>query len=99
LGVPLTAVSVASETFEAFQPSDAYSAYRAYESGTVDDNYRVVERRKNSTLYFEPLDPARFDAVLAPIGIEPQVQCAYTLRVKYLAGSHTTVVVKPDGGK
>jgi uncharacterized protein YggE len=92
LGIKLQPVTVAAETFEAFQPSDAYNSYKAYESGTVDDNYRVVERRKNSTFFFEPLPPGGFDLVLNPIGMEPQVQCTFYLRVKYFVNSHTTVV-------
>jgi hypothetical protein len=99
LGIKLTAVSVHADIFDAFQPSDAYSSYRAFETGTVDDNYRVVERRKNSTLYFDALEPIRFDLVLNPIGFEPQVQCTYYLRVKYLANTHTTVVVEAEGKK
>jgi uncharacterized protein YggE len=96
LGIQLTPVSVSADNFDAFQPSDAYSSYRAFETGNVDDNYRVVERRKNSTLYFDALDPIKFDAVLTPIGFEPQVQCTYYLRVKYLVNSHTTVVISTD---
>ena len=96
LGIKLSPVSVHADTFDAFQPSDAYSSYRAYETGSVDDNYRVVERRKNSTLYFDALEPIRFDLVLNPIGFEPQVQCTYYLRVKYLANTHTTVEVQPE---
>jgi hypothetical protein len=96
LGVKLTPVSITADSFDAFQPSDAYSSYRAFETGNVDDNYRVVERRKNSTLYFDALEPIKFDAVLNRIGFEPQVQCTYYLRIKYLVGSHTTVVVEPE---
>jgi uncharacterized protein YggE len=101
LGVKLTPVSIATETFDSFQPFEAYNSYKAYETGTVDDNYRVVERRKNSTFFFDPLPPGRFDAVLTPIGLKPQVQCTFYLRVKYFVNSHTTVVrpEKPDAAK
>ncbi|HEY0375400.1 MAG TPA: SIMPL domain-containing protein [Pyrinomonadaceae bacterium] len=92
LGVKLMPVSVIAEAFDSFQPFEAYNSYKAYETGTVDDNYRVVERRKNSTFYFDPLRPGQFDAVLAPIGLKPQVQCTYYLRIKYFVNSHTTVV-------
>jgi hypothetical protein len=95
LGVRLTPVNVSVESFDTFQPADAYSSYRAFETGGVDDNYRVIERRKSSTLYFDPLDPGKFDAVLTPIGFEPQVQCAYYLRVRYTVASHTTVTMRP----
>jgi hypothetical protein len=97
LGIKLTPISVSADSFDAFQPSEAYSSYKAFETGSVGDNYRVVERRKNSTLYFEALDPIKFDAVLTPIGFEPQVQCTYYLRLKYLVNSHTTVVIDPKG--
>src|ERR1044072_8022268 len=75
LGIKLTPVSVSAENFDSFQPFEAYNSYKAFESGNVDDNYRVVERRKNSTFYFEPLAPGKFDVVLTPLGLEPQVQC------------------------
>jgi uncharacterized protein YggE len=90
LGIKLTPVSITADSFDAFQPSDAYSSYRAFETGNVDDNYRVVERRKSSTLYFDALEPIKFDAVLNRIGFEPQVQCTYYLRVKYLVSSGGT---------
>lgn len=91
LGLKLTPVSV-TENFDTFQPFEAYNSYKAFESGNVDDSYRVVERRKNSTFYFEALSPGKFDAVLAPMGLEPHVQCTFFLRVKYFVNSHTTVI-------
>ena len=93
LGIKLTPESISAENFDAFQPFEAYNSYKAYETGTVDENYRTVERRKNSTFFFEPLAPGKFDLVLTPIGLEPHVQCTYYLRVKYHVNSHTTVVV------
>jgi uncharacterized protein YggE len=98
LGIKLTPVSVAAENFDAFQPNEAYNSYKAYESGNVDDNYRVVERRKSSTLFFDPLSPGKFDLVLTPIGLEPQVQCTFYLRVKYFINNHTTVITPEKTG-
>jgi uncharacterized protein YggE len=95
LGIKLIPESVSAENFDAFQPFEAYNSYKAFETGTVDDNYKTVERRKNSTFYFEPLAPGKFDLVLTPIGLEPRVQLTYFLRVKYHVTSHTTVIV-PD---
>jgi len=97
LGLKLTPVSV-TENFDTFQPFEAYNSYKAFESGNVDDNYRVVERRKNSTFYFEPLAPGKFDAVLTPMGLEPHVQCTFFLRVKYFVNSHTTVIPPEKSG-
>ncbi|HJZ82435.1 MAG TPA: SIMPL domain-containing protein [Pyrinomonadaceae bacterium] len=99
LGIKLTPVSVAAENFDTFQPFEAYNSYKAFESGNVDDNYRVVERRKNSTFYFEPLSPGKFDLVLSPIGLAPAVQCTFYLRVRYFVNNHTTVVTPEKSDK
>ncbi|HKR02745.1 MAG TPA: SIMPL domain-containing protein [Pyrinomonadaceae bacterium] len=99
LGLKLQPVTVMAENFDAFQPSEAYNSYKAYETGNVDEeNYRVVERRKNSTFFFEPLNPGQFDKVLNPVGLQPQVQCTFILRVKYFVDRHETIVrpVQPD---
>jgi uncharacterized protein YggE len=97
LGLKLTPVSV-TENFDTFQPFEAYNSYKAFESGNVDDNYRVVERRKNSTFYFDALSPGKFDAVLTPMPLEPHVQCTFFLRVKYFVNSHTTVIPPEKSG-
>ena len=99
LGIKLTPVSVAMEAFDTFQPSEAYNSYHAFETGSVDDNYRVVEQRKNSTLYFDALSAGKFDAVLTPIGLEPRVQATYYLRIKYFVSEHTSVVTPKAGDK
>jgi uncharacterized protein YggE len=96
LGIKLSPINIAAESFDAFQPADAYSSYRAFETGGIDDNYRVIERRKNSTLFFDPLDPGKFDAVLSPIGFEPQVQCVYYLRIRYQVARHASVILVPE---
>jgi len=93
LGITLTPVSVVAESFDTFQPAEAYNSYRAFETGSADDNFRVVEQRKNSTLYFEALSPGRFDTVLTPIDLQPRVQATYFLRIKYFVSDHTSVVV------
>lgn len=94
LGIKLTPVSVAAENFDSFQPFEAYNSYKAFETGSVEGNYSVVEQRKNSTFFFEPLSPGKFDMVITPIGLQPQVQCTFFLRVKYLV--HNPALVLPD---
>lgn len=96
LGVKLTPVTISAESFDSFQPFEAYNSYKAFETGNVDDNYRVVERRKNSTFFFDPLSPGKFDLVLTPIGLKPQVQCTFYLQVKYFVNNHTTVVTPTE---
>ena len=63
-----------------------YNAYTAYESGNVDggNNMRVVEKRKASTFYFNPLHVSEFDAIINPVGVEPVVQLTLYLKVKYI---------------
>jgi hypothetical protein len=94
LGIKLTPVSVAMESFDTFQPAEAYNSYHAFETGSADENFRVIEQRKNSTLYFEALPPGKFDTVLTPIDLQPRVQATYFLRIKYFVSDHTSVVVQ-----
>ena len=93
LGVKLTPITVSLEQFDVFQPFEAYNSYKAFEAGEVDNVYRTVEKRKNSTFYFEPLPEGIFDAVVKSIGTTPEVQCTYYLRLKYLVSTRTTVIV------
>ena len=93
LGIKLAPVTVSLEQFDIFQPFEAYNSYKAFEAGEVDNVYRTVEKRKNSTFYFEPLPEGTFDAVLKSIGTTPEVQCTYYLRLKYFVSARTTVIV------
>jgi len=99
LGITLTPVSVAAETFDTFQPAEAYNSYRAFETGEVDGNYRMIEQRKSSTLYFDALTSGKFDKVLTALGLEPRVQVTYYLRIKYFISEHTSVVTPKAGDK
>jgi uncharacterized protein YggE len=99
LGIKLTPVSVAVEAFDTFQPTEAYSSYHAFETGEVDGNYRMLEQRKNSTLYFDALSPGKFDTVLKALGLEPRVQATYYLRIKYYVSEHTSVITPKAGDK
>lgn len=92
VGIKLTPISVSNEQFDVFQPFEAYNGYKAFEAGEVDNVYRTVEKRKNSTFYFEPLPEGIFDAVLKPIGTTPEVQFTYYLRLKYFVSARTTII-------
>src|SRR5262249_31924611 len=85
LGIKLKPNMVIQERYNAFFPSEMYNVYTAYESGSVgyNDNIRVVQKRKASTFYFNPLSVSEFDSVINPIGVEPVVQCTLFLKVKY----------------
>jgi hypothetical protein len=81
--VKLRIEGVAIERFETYEPKDLYRAYTAFETSSVDGEFRVVEKRKSSTVYFDPVNSGDFDSIITPIGIEPMVQCRLYLRVKY----------------
>ena len=81
LGVALRTKSVSEERYAAFSPGDLYKTYTAYEAGEAS-TARVVERRKSSTSYYDPLTNETFDAVINPAGIEPTVQLTLFLKVR-----------------
>jgi uncharacterized protein YggE len=83
-GATLRSPSVYDQKYNAFFPSDMYKSYTAFESGSADSyNQRVVRSRKTSTFYYSPLDPAEFDAVINPAGVEPMVQLTLYLKIRY----------------
>jgi uncharacterized protein YggE len=84
----LASTAITNEKYDAFFPGDLYTNYQAFESGSTYGSYssnsRVIQRRKSSTRYYEPLDATDFDVVLNPMGIEPLVQFTLYLRVQYV---------------
>lgn len=84
LGVHLKSKVVAEERYRTYQPADRYESYTAFEGSTVEGtaSTRVVERRKTSTAYYDPLTGSEYDAVVAPAGVEPVVQCTLFLKVR-----------------
>ncbi len=83
LGIKLRPSLVFQEKYDAFFPSEQYNSYVAYESASVDERYRTVEKRKSTTFYFNPLNGNEFDTIINAVGIEPIVQCTLYLKVKY----------------
>ncbi|MEW6210040.1 MAG: SIMPL domain-containing protein, partial [Acidobacteriota bacterium] len=86
LGIKLRAQAVFQEKYNAFFPSDMYASYTAFETGKVVDyrsNTNVVQKRKTSTFYFNPLAVSEFDMVINPADVEPVVQCTLYLKVRY----------------
>jgi hypothetical protein len=84
-GLKLTATNVANDKYDAFYPSDLYSDYQAYESGTTSGDYNrtVIRQRKTRTFFYEPLDASNFDSVINQMGIEPMVQFTLYMRMQY----------------
>ena len=75
------------EDFAQYMPTKMYSSYTAYEAGKVNTNYRnrteVIEKRKMTTFYFDPIDGNGYDKVIDQVVIEPVVQFSYKLQIKY----------------
>lgn len=84
LNIKMRPVAVVEERYQTFNPDALYQSYTAYESGAAEGYRRVVEKRKSSTSYYDPLDPNDFDTAINAIGIEPVVQSTLYLKVKYL---------------
>lgn len=72
--------------FTAHYPVEMYDAYTAQESEEMA-GYRqgmtIQRARKPRTFYYNPLPAKDFDAVINPSPIEPMVQFAIYVRVKY----------------
>lgn len=82
LGVALKTRGISEERYSAFAPGDLYKTYTAYEAGDVSGASRVVDKRKSSSAYYDPLTSATFDTVVNPAGVEPTVQCTLFLKVR-----------------
>lgn len=86
LGIKLRPQAVFQEKYNVFFPSDMYASYTAFETGKVVDyrsNSNVLQKRKTSTFYFNPLSVSEFDSVINPVDVEPVVQCTLYLKVRY----------------
>lgn len=81
LGITLRTKAVSEERYGAFAPGDLYKTYTAYEAGEASTS-RVIDRRKSSTSYYDPLTNEAFDAVINTAGIEPTVQLTLFLKVR-----------------
>lgn len=82
LGVALTPVGLSSEKYDVSYPNEVYQRYQAFEASEVS-NYTREMKRKSFTFFYDPFEASRFDAVLAPLGIEPAVQFSLYLRMQY----------------
>lgn len=84
LGVAIKPRAVSEEKYNTYYPSSLYRSYTAYEAGSVDyqSTTRVVDKRKTSTSYYDPLQSAKFDLVIDPAGVELTVQCTLYLKVR-----------------
>lgn len=86
LGIKLRPQGVFQEKYNAFFPSEMYASYTAFETGKVVDyraNANVLQKRKTSTFYFNPLSVSEFDSVVNAMDVEPVVQCTLYLKVRY----------------
>jgi uncharacterized protein YggE len=88
LGVSLGVIGLSVEKYDVSYPAEAYQRYQAFETGdaSVYNNQGTASRvvqRKSFTFFYEPFEASSFDAVLAPLGLEPVVQFSIYLRMQY----------------
>ncbi len=83
LGVALTPIGLSSEKYDVSYPNEVYQRYQAFEANDVSTYSTKLWMRKSFTFFYDPFEASRFDAVLAPLGIEPAVQFTLFLRMQY----------------
>jgi len=69
-----------------YYPVEMYESYVAQESEDMygyRQNLNIQRARKPKTFYYNPLSPSDFDVAINPSLIEPAVQVAIYVRVKY----------------
>lgn len=81
-------VGLAVEKYDAFYPGERYENYQAFESSAANaTDYRnvrtTVTKRKSTTFFYTPLDANKFDRIVNPIGIEPEVQFTVYMQFQY----------------
>ncbi len=89
LGIHLKAPpQVYAEKSNVYYPTRMYESYTAFEAETIGreqyrSKYLIQDMRKSRTFFFNPLDHDGFDFVVNPVVVEPVVQCALYLKLKY----------------
>lgn len=74
-----------SESFDIINPNDRYASYQAYNTETPSKKYRNTNRiNKTQTLYYSKIDYSLYDLVINPVILEPSIQIAYALTLRYV---------------
>lgn len=96
---------VTDDKFVAF-PVDRYRSYQAYSSTSLDaakSKADIKNVQKPKSMFYNKVPYHGFDAVINPVIIEPSVQYAYHLKLRYIVKSPEKTketkyyLIKPDG--
>lgn len=75
--------------YDTYFPAQQYDSYKAFEGTNINTNFYsrkypyIIESRKSTTFFFNPLDNGDFDLTINPVIIEPVVQFTLFLKIKY----------------
>lgn len=100
LGINVSASNrTVAENSTIYYPTDRYKAYQAFSSTSLEvkkaqGNPKIQQARKPVSYYYNKVSEATFDAVVNPHVIEPVVQYAYTLKVRYFIERTNLMPVK-----
>jgi uncharacterized protein YggE len=75
-----------AENFSSYYPSELYKSYKAFAQNSYTSySYRDKEKslHKFETYYYDKIDYAGFDKIINSVVIEPMVQVALTIQIKY----------------
>ncbi|MBK7884627.1 MAG: SIMPL domain-containing protein [Chitinophagaceae bacterium] len=77
-----------AENFSSYYPTELYKSYKAFAQNRYSNNYwrnekETKELHKFETFYYDPVSYSGFDKIINPVVIEPMVQVALTLQIKY----------------
>lgn len=74
-----------SESFDIIYPNNRYNSYRAYNTETTSKKYKNTNRiNKTHTLYYDKIGYNLYDLVINPVVLEPSIQIAYVLELRYV---------------
>jgi len=76
------------ENFASFYPADLYKSYKAFTQNYYETYYWLRENNtkhlhKFQTYYYDKINYSGFDKIINPIILEPTIQVALTIQVKY----------------
>lgn len=76
------------ENFASFYPADLYKSYKAFTQNYYETYYWLRENdtkrlHKFQTYYYDKINYSGFDKIINPIILEPTIQVALTIQVKY----------------
>ncbi|MGG9971766.1 SIMPL domain-containing protein [Ferruginibacter sp. SUN002] len=82
------AAQIYGENFASYYPSDLYKSYKAFTQNYYENYYWLRDNEtkrlhKFQTYYYDEINYSGFDKVINPVILEPTIQVALTIQLKY----------------